>query len=133
MLGNNQLTNIDYLAHSPLPFLTELSLFKNEIEEWPVSGLSFPFLRHLLLYDNKLATFTLSGWCPCLQLLNLSENLLFAIHGLHNAPALEVLDLSFNKFQSPSELIENVLWLKNSLRKLKVNDTPFWRDAAQPG
>ena len=52
--------------------LTVLSLFKNQIEVWPVHGLTFPFLRTLLLYDNKLATFALGGWFPSLRSLNLS-------------------------------------------------------------
>lgn len=72
MLGNNKITNVDYFLSHPLVLLTTLSLFKNQIEVWPVRGLLFPFLRTLLLYDNKLATFALGGWFPSLITLNLS-------------------------------------------------------------
>jgi len=90
-LGSNKISKFPNLQKQLL--LSELLLNSNQIEQ--VDSFSFPILKTFKINVNKLVSFNM-GFCPLLETLNLSDNLLTEINVMSNFPLLKNLDLSFN-------------------------------------
>eukprot|EP00250_Pteridium_aquilinum_P007617 c17288_g1_i2 orf=559-3783(+) len=121
-VGQNQLKGRSLwegLRHCPL--LLSLVASRNRLEELPTHDGSV-FLRELWLNGNSIRCFSCTAWLPNLQRLYLQDNEIDTLMPIWGFPALEVLDLSFNKISQVQQLQQ--LGCFSNLRSLQLNDNP---------
>ncbi|MCO5553979.1 hypothetical protein L7F22_007505 [Adiantum nelumboides] len=121
-VGQNRLKGSslwDNLRHCPL--LVSLVASRNQLEDLPTHTGS-AFLRELWLNGNSIRCFSCTAWLPSLQRLYLQDNEIDTLKPICSFPALEVLDLSFNKISQVHQLQQ--LGCFSNLRSLQLNDNP---------
>ncbi|KAH7289031.1 hypothetical protein KP509_31G054900 [Ceratopteris richardii] len=122
-VGQNRLkgsTLWDNLRHCPL--LLSVVASRNQLEDLPTHHGNV-FLRELWLNGNSIKCFSCTAWLPNLQRLYLQDNEIDTLAPIWGMPALEVLDLSFNKISQLHQLHQ--LGCFFNLRSLQLNDNPI--------